>query len=466
LLTRLEQAGFLGSGRDRVLTAEQERLLRESWVAFRAYAYNLDRIRAFYEGFWRFDISRAERSQHLRAFLLTYAAELALYEKAARWTRLVLSNNSARKFLNTPSPAHDLPKNSFSRLRQELLGSRDQSRVQAGRNYLTFLEQGLGAREEALALNVAWLWDRAERHLRVIHGIKSLDSGLRTIRADLQLFKRGVKRVWFPAQKGIAEWTGDTRVRRIGWYLIGDDLLKKMDPRLEPGDILLSRKNWYLSNIALPGFWPHAIIYLGTPEKLAAYFDTPGVNAWVARQEGGHKTLAELLKRRWPGHWRSYELGQEGHPNRVLEAISEGVVFNTLGHAAGDYLAALRPRLSRLDKARAVLEAFRHVGKPYDFDFDFATDHALVCTELVWRAYRPDGDKRGLDLPLVRVAGRMTLPANEIARLFKVRRGTADADLAFAYFIDAREKQRRAFPADEQAFLKSVDRPQWDVVQE
>ncbi len=36
---------------------------------------------------------------------------------------------------------------------------------------------------------------------------------------------------------------------------------------MEPGDIIVARQNWYLSNIGLPGFWPHAELYVGTPEE-------------------------------------------------------------------------------------------------------------------------------------------------------------------------------------------------------
>ena len=92
--------------------------------------------------------------------------------------------------------------------------------------------------------------------------------------------------------------------------------------------------------------------------------------------------------------FRELELAAEGLPN-------DSQVF--------EYLAALRPRLDKVAKAQAITEAFTYLGKPYDYDFDFATDHALVCTELVWRAYRPREDKPGLDFDLVDVAVAETM---------------------------------------------------------
>ncbi|MCA9699242.1 MAG: protein tyrosine phosphatase, partial [Myxococcales bacterium] len=136
--------------------------------------------------------------------------------------------------------------------------------------------------------------------------------------------------------------------------------------------------------------------------------------------------------------------------------------FNTMAHASGDYFVGLRPRLSKRAKAQAIVDAFSYLERPYDFDFDFATDHALVCTELVWRAYRPAEGKDGLLLPLAVVAGRQTLPANDIAALYAREAGSEHAQFDFIYFIDAVEKQHRAVVSDEAAFLGTHTRTKWD----
>lgn len=448
---------------DAVLGADDERALRQAWVAVHDTAFALDQIRAFYEDWYRFDPSRAEHDRHLRSFLLTYAAELALYEKSARLVALVGGNANAEKFLDAPHDEAGLPAGSLSRFKQELLGARDSARVTTGARYLDWLATTYDSRTQADALGSAWLWRRIERHREAIGALGLVERTGLQVAADLELLRRSVRRAWYPAQSAVAEWMGDTRVRRAGWYLIDEAQQEQMDPSLQPGDVMLSRKNWYVSNVGLPGFWPHAILYLGDPDKLAAWADDPDVRAWVREHGGRDESFVELVERTHPSAWLRYRAGTPEGPYRVMEAISEGVSLNTLAHASGDYLAALRPRLDKRAKAQAILEAFGHLDKPYDFDFDFATDHALVCTELVWRSYRPAAGKAGLEIDLVDMAGRKTLPANAIAALYAAERGRDDAQLDFVYFLDATERERAAHVADEAAFATSSQRIKWDI---
>lgn len=450
---------------EHVLTADEEAFVLDCWVAIYDYSFALDQVRIFYEDWYRFDPSRAQRSYHLRSFLLTFASELALYEKSWRVVQLFKKNRNVVKFLDAPHDERELPASSFSEYRESLLGTRDAARVIAGQQYLGVLAKGLGGRGEARSLGVDWLWKRVEHHLSVIDAFDMLVRADKTVSADLELLKRGVRRVWYRGQKGVAEWMGDTRVRRVGWYLIDETLWGPMDEQLEPGDVMLSRKNWYVSNVGLPGFWPHAILYIGAPDKFAAYFDDPAVLAWVQRESGMPIDLGTYIGRRHPDHWLHYQAGEGDEVFRTIEAISEGVSLSPMEHVVGDYVVALRPKqFDKLAKAQAIVAAFDYLDRPYDFDFDFATDHALVCTELVWRAYRPAEGKQGLDIPLVQMAGRPTLPANEMARQYGRERGQADAQFEFVYFIDAIERERRAIVSDEETFLDTPDRTKWDVL--
>lgn len=461
VLVRLESEPWMAV--DEPLTVDQEAVLLESWAALWTASVELDELRRYWEDWYRFDPSRAQRQQHLSSFLLTFAAELSLYEKAARMEALVEPHRSADKLLDAPRPELGLQRTSWSLYRQELLGSRDQARVLAGERYLDALALGMRGQHHARTYGLTWLWEDVEAHLQVIDDLGKLDRATALVSADTQIFQRRLRRAWYPAQREVAEAMGDTRTRRIGWYMIPEDGQQAVMELAQPGDVLLARKNWYLSNAGLPGFWPHAILYLGTPEQLKAWSDTPEVRAWVQAETGVDGDLGDLLEARHPAAWRRYQGEIDGHPAVLLEATSEGVGFNSMPHAAGDYLVDLRPRLSVLARAQAIAAAFTHVDKPYDYDFDFDTDAALVCTELVWRAYRPAEGKEGLDLPLVRMAGRPTLPANEVARIYARQQGQADRAFDFVAFVDGSERDCATWLGTEADFLQSPDRTRWDV---
>jgi len=455
LLARLE--GHPMFEEDRVLTSDEEKLLLSAWRIVYDAGFALEGVRVFYEDWYRFDPSRAERSYHIRSFLLSTSAELALMEKGARFTRLVLNNADAHKFLDSPHPELGLPENSLSMFREEVLGVRDQNRVIAGDRYMDFLGGPLHGRSEARSSGAGWLWDSALAHRRAINELGLVDRASLTVGGDLQPLKRVVRRTWYPTQKGVAEWFGDTKTRRIGRYLITDEQVAEAAQKLRPADVLVSRKNWYLSNLGLPGFWPHAILYIGEPEQLLALNDDPELQEFL---QG--RSLGDYLAGRHGARWGQYLAGEEGHMYRVIEAVSEGVILNTLEHAAGDYLAGLRPRLSPLERVQAIDAAFSELGKPYDFDFDFATNHALVCTELVWRSLRDVG----IDWEMEEVAGRRTLPANGIVEQWATSRGTEEQQLDFILFLDAREKENVAVYADGSAFAATHARVKWDIAQD
>jgi hypothetical protein len=222
--------------------------------------------------------------------------------------------------------------------------------------------------------------------------------------------KNGFSFPLYHAIVGISTWLGDTRTTDRA-PAVSDAQLHVLEERLRPGDIILVRQDGFLSNAFLPGFWPHAILWLGPQD------------AWTALHLSDGTALAadELVRRVLP----QYTQGE--HPARCIEAVSEGVVFSSVEHALGkDYVVILRPELPEAEVAAAIRRALTCFGRPYDFDFDFATDDRIVCSELVYRAYNPDLNFRvqvdavaahGERVPgLVQMVGRCTMPANEIAR--------------------------------------------------
>jgi hypothetical protein len=144
-----------------------------------------------------------------------------------------------------------------------------------------------------------------------------------------------------------------------------------------PGDVFVTRHDDALSNWFLPGFWPHAALYLGNQDEAGKLgIKLPG-----------------------PGGW-------------FLEAKKDGVRIRPANETLQvDAFVVLRPPLIGEDLRGALLRALSHEGKPYDFVFDFRTADRLVCTEVVYRGFHGSGPMR---FRLKEVGGRLCLPAEEL----------------------------------------------------
>lgn len=230
--------------------------------------------------------------------------------------------------------------------------------------------------------------------------------------------------------------------------MISAPLLAQLRAYLQPGDIVLERRNWFVSNAFLPGYWPHATLYFGTCDDLArmGLDQDPRVRvAWDA-----------LCKE-----------NANGHKPVIIEAIGEGVVFSTLEHSIGtaDAAAVLRPKLSAAQIKEAIAQAFGHAGKPYDFEFDFTTRDKLVCTELVFRSYGANAEP--IHFPVKPILGTQTMPANEIVRKVKDEVNSENAELQFIGFIDSDEITGEArWVEDQTAFFETLERPGLTMLQD
>lgn len=433
----------------RLLNREQREAVWTTWKTLLDYLIALDGVSATHAGFWK-----QPRATREHSFLLANAAHAAGYRFALEFLHRADNDPSFRALLNDPVPELGLPAGTYDRLKLRFLHVARAGEFAAWESARpAFGGDGDSELRRAIEADSAAIWQFGEGRGPQL-----------TVKNGLQILKNTGHQAWFPVQKGVSAFMGDTKVQRRGVTLISKEQIAALKQRLQPGDILLCRSEWYLSNVGLPGFWPHAALYLGTPAQRGRCFDDdPETRAWL--QAEGAASFDELLRTRFPQAWTNAVGTDQGHEVRVLEAISEGVSFSALEHTAGcDSLAALRSRLSRRDQAAAILRAFQFAGRPYDFNFDFRTDSALVCTEFVCKSYEPDSGKAGLRFPVKEVLGRPVTPANEMARHFAEQAGTPEAQLDFVTFLDGHERRRRAVERDEAAFRASWQRPKWHIL--
>jgi hypothetical protein len=436
----------------RALTAPQRQEVRDAWSRFLDYQLMLDAL-------WQ--RLRAEPAgtdeQKIRArSRVAYAVFLTRYRYALDFIALADADPALRVVLNEPVPELGLPERTYADFKFRFLNVA----MAAEFAKLSAASRLNGADDTSPLASVA----RSDEE-RIWKAGKG-DGVANTVRNAGQIAKDGSLRMVFPVQKGVSEWMGDTRVLYGSHYLIAPDQIAALAPKLQPGDVLLERREWFLSNIGLPGFWPHAALYVGTAEERAAFFADPEVRTWLTAQGFAEGGLDALLKNRYPAAYAAGQARDEhGGSYRLIEAMSEGVLFTTLEHsAASDSVAVLRPRLSRLEVAKALLKAYGYHGRPYDFDFDFRTDATLVCTELVYKSYSPDVDKKGLVMPLRTVAGRPVLTANDIAQQFDETWGKPEQQFDLIAFLDGQARMDRAVEADLARFRTSWQRPKWHIL--
>jgi hypothetical protein len=442
--------------RDRVgirVMAEAERQeVRQLWASFLDHLLILDSVSQAHAGHASLQDKEASR----RSFRIGFAAYLSRYRHALEFISLTDGDPALRIVLDEPVSEIGLPP----------------------RTYASFKLRHLNAiiATEFAALSATYRWYGEDRQLPLTDAMRQdtehiwksgHGNGLKhTLSNAAQVVHGAGFKVFFPVQKGVSEWMGDTRVLYGKSFLVKEAQISRMAPRLRPGDVLLERREWYLSNIGLPGYWPHAALYVGTPQERAAWFDDPEVKAWLLSQGVADGSIETLLRNRFPkAHALSLAQDDHGDHPQVLEAMSEGVVFTSLSHSAGaDSVAVLRPRLSRLAMAQALVAAFKYQGRPYDFDFDFRTDAALVCTELIYKAFATEPGKAGLRLPLRTVAGRPVTTANDMARQFDESFGQAEQQFDLVVFMDGQARTGQAEEADLASFRTSWRRPKWHIL--
>lgn len=152
-----------------------------------------------------------------------------------------------------------------------------------------------------------------------------------------EAIRRSLLKIGYPVLK----WAGKIGVPH---QKINEHFFFSAQSILTPGMVLLTRREYELSNMLQDGFYKHAAI-----------FSTPN-------------------SRRIPN---------------VVEAIGPGVrptgIIDFM--FSKDYIKILKPKFAdEYEMNQAAINANTLIGKPYDFQFK-PTNNAWYCSEVIWWAY-------------------------------------------------------------------------------
>jgi len=426
------------------LSFEQKQEIKQLWQHFLEINFEIDLIRQKYRGFAQIDYLQDPVS-HSRAFLLAYAAHTIQYESAFRVSQMVNYHGLISSFLNQKDENLSLSKDSYFQIKERLTSPKEILRLNAGRAYLTL----------------------TKKHLSDQGGLLEIVSGnLRNIEANLLKFPRlfvsnpfeflekQSLSLWLPVQKKIALRLSYIRASNRE-YFIKPEKIQEKRPIFEPGDILLERRGWHATNIGIPGFWTHAALYTGSLSEMDDYFSE------ITLENG--KLPSQYIQEKFPSVFQEFqEKDGEGFERSVIESKRPGVVLESLEFTANaDSFAVLRVKTSKEEKFKALMNAFLYFGKPYDYNFDFLSDDALVCSELVYKAYQENPDihfSPGL------VSGRMMMPPNDFAKKFDEELLKKSEKLELILFFDGNEKKGNATEKGADVFRETWKRPKWYIV--
>ena len=331
------------------------------------------------------DLSPFLKSKDLRIFGLAFCAASILMRSSSYLIELAKERPVVLAKLDEAEPRYQIPRKTFTKIYHNLSSTRNQWRYRQARN---FYENNRTQIDEALQDSdmqdiALWLmneepyFDQSKRNFfsailtyRTYSLTRRTSSGYTKVMFHLfRLSGSAIAEMKQPFVKPLGEG------KRVTTKIIN-----QIRDKLQPGDIFVTRHDDAMSNFFLPGFWPHAALYMG---PLSGQKDT-----------------------RIPNH--------RDHSADVLEAKKDGVKLRKIEETlAVDSFVILRPKVSTEELQRALEKALTHEGKQYDFAFDFRKAERLCCTEVVYRAFHGIGR---WNLKLIKQSGHLALPAEELIR--------------------------------------------------
>lgn len=287
-----------------------------------------------------------------------------------------------------------------------------------------------------------------------LHQLKTVDLANNT----RKLVKNTTKQTVFPIQKKLSQIIGKLKIPIRKNRLINQNNLEQTLIDLQPLDILVLRNNWEVSNMFLPGFWTHSLIYLGNLELLNELTKDRKSKRYLQKQYQ-NQNLEEILKEKFPSAYNKLQNNQ----NSYLDATSEGVeVHSYQKHLKADYLTALRPLISSKQKLAILFKLLENYHQPYDFDFDYMNSSGLVCSELIYKTYQQHSN---LPVKPIKVAGRYTIPPSDFVKSL-INQNQRKPYWQLIFFADGIPNQNTTHFKDLNELKKTLNRPTSDLILE
>jgi hypothetical protein len=394
-------------------------------------------------------------------FLIFYTAHIQAYDLSLHLIRQANKNSLYDVLLNEEIPESKLPSGLFDQIKLNVLHVSDMSGMEDGFDLYGYLKNrhAFNYSIDLVAVAMKLIEQKYQNYSDVLKS-RSL---IMLTQNGADIVNKKLKKAFLPMKESFLRNLSETRMTRRKIALITPMQCDTILQNSEPGDIVLQRQEWYMTNYGIPGFWSHAALYLGSYKQLLDYAADPAVTDYYRQSDSTYSDFDSYMKNKYHDSWELYKKGDaENEPFVYLEAIAKGVTLNTANNSIGhcDYAAVLRTKLPKALRVKAIERAFAQHGKPYDYDFDFRKNSALVCSGLIFQAYQKDADFAGLNFTTGKIAGKIVMPPNLIADKYQNDKAKVK-ELELIIFYDSNDET--AFRSTEDEFIKLQKRPEWHL---
>lgn len=317
---------------------------------------------------------------------IALAAGLTLYDNYIVGVYPYFADGKIRRLLRTDRPALE------GKLRELTLSYLSlANRQKAAFGISAFLAEQESASYRALDRETAYL-DSLVRQSPAFHYLKergyrvaggSVASFTRLIVDDLNQLSRIST---FATSMLFGNAIGLIETRKGHLIGLAEAEKRSLADSLEPLDVLLEKTPFRLTDKFIPGHYGHVAIWVGNETRLRelGVWDHPAVVPHQATVRKGR---------------------------HVVEALRPGVQINRLEHFLNidDLLVLRHTSLAPEQRRRFVINAFRQIGKEYDFNFDVETDKRIVCSEIAYVVFQD------VQWPTMKQLGRYTISPDNVA---------------------------------------------------
>jgi hypothetical protein len=404
-------------------------VIKKIWQEIVSIIFEIDTIKKRYRQFLSFQ-NLTEKSKYDLAFLLSFYALLTQHKLFIKISKATKNNTKLEQTLNQKDEDDVIPKNSLERILTQMTDADESIKIAAGELYFHTIKTSkdpiINQLQTIITTNLESISQNFWEYSNI--GLKK----------PFKLIKKIVNETVFPIKKQIMIGGSIIEVpfrkKLINKKVINSKILSK----LKPGDIILTRKEWQLSNLGIPGYWTHALLYTGKLEELS--LDTQKII-----QDKSPLIAKQMAKK------------------SILESTSKGVHLSKLTKALkSDSLVILRTKLNQEELESVILEALKHYGKPYDYELDFIHNHSLICSELIYKSFLTS-KKINLEIPNYNWNYYMMVP-NNLAEKFAQEINNPNQELDLILYLEGNTIKNKLTQKSAKAFCESAFYSKWHKI--